>query len=97
MKNYMFPAVLYFVADDGDFMLHIEDLNVFAYGKTVEEAQHNANDLVDSYVSLSLRIDCEIPEATAFQDMLIRHPKQTVLLIETLVDEATNRVVSKRY
>lgn len=95
MKNYMFPGVLYFIAEDGDFMLHIEDLNVFAYGDSVEKVQHNALDLVNAYVDLSLKIDCEIPTPTTFEEMVQKHPKHTILLVETVVDPVENCVVVK--
>lgn len=95
MKNYIYPAVLYFVADDDDYMLHIEDLNVFAYGQNVEEAMHNANNLVASYIQLSLRIDMEIPDSTPYELMVQKHPKQTILLLEARVDEKTNKVIMK--
>ncbi len=96
MKSYIYPAILYYVPEDDDYMLHIEDLDVFAYGETVEEVQHNANDLLASYVQLSLRLLDDMPESTPFDQMRRKYPDYVVLLVEVVVDENTKKVIKKQ-
>lgn len=92
MKKFVFPAVLFFDETEQQYTIAIFDIEVFAEGKTVEEAVNTAQSYLDKYLECAFSYDVEIPEATPFETMIDMYPKNLVVLVESKLDDK-NRAI----
>lgn len=92
MKKFVFPAVLFFDETEQQYTIAMFDIQVFAEGKTVEEAVNNAQKFLDSYLQIAFSYDVEVPEATPFEKMIDMYPKNLVVLVESKLDDK-NRAI----
>ena len=70
----------------------IHNIEIFAEGKTVEEAVNTAQSYLDKYLECAFSYDVEIPEATPFETMIDMYPKNLVVLVESKLDDKNKAV-----
>ncbi|MGN1259337.1 MAG: type II toxin-antitoxin system HicB family antitoxin [Christensenellales bacterium] len=87
MKTYVYPAVIY-ENKDGTYYASIIDLNLLAVGDTEQDAFIQARNSLKSYFELSARFDTEVPEPSDFKLIKSKYPKQTVVMLDVLVNES---------
>ncbi len=92
MKKFSFPAVI-FRDDEADcFCVAISDVNIFCDGETVEQAHKRAGEFLNAYIDFALANDMEIPEPTPFKDVVLKYPKNLVVLVESIVDNKNKTI-----
>ncbi len=94
MKKYVYPAVVYYDEDALVYVVCIEDLGIIVEGDTVEEAHKRAGKFMDRYLQTALKEDMEIPDATEFDTVVTKHPKEMVVLVESTFDNK-NRPINE--
>lgn len=87
MKKFVYPAVIYYDNEIGQYILFIEDIGVYAYGQTMEEAHKKGEEMLATFLSYSLKFDCEIPEPTSYAEMKTQYAGKEILLIEVILDD----------
>lgn len=87
MKKFVYPAVEYYDESNELYILYIEDLGVFAYGSTIEEAHANAEDMLASYVSCALKMEADIPEPTPYAFLRDKYLGKDIMLIDVIFDD----------
>ncbi|HBP44115.1 MAG TPA: hypothetical protein DD621_05595 [Clostridiales bacterium] len=92
MKKFVYPAVLFYYAEEKQYTIAMFDIEVFAEGKTVEEAVNVAQVYLDKYLECAFSYGIDIPEATPFETMIDRYPKNLVVLVESKLDD-NNRAI----
>ncbi len=95
MKKYVYPAVVYYDEEAQVYVICIEDLGVIVEGDTVEEAHKMAGKFMDIYLQTAIREELEIPEATKFDEVVAKHPKEMVVLVESTLDNK-NRAINEK-
>lgn len=92
MKKFVYPAVLFYDAENEQYTLAMFDIEVYCEGKTVEAAVATAQLYLDKYLEIALNNEIEIPEASEFEVMIDKFPKNMVVLVESKLDDK-NRAV----
>lgn len=93
MRKFVYPAVIYYDDDIEQYILCIEDIGVYAYGTTMEEAHKKGEELLATFISYSLKFDCDIPEPTSYVEMKVKYTGKDIILVEVTFDEK-NRYIS---
>ena len=94
MKKYVYPAVVYFDEEAQVYVIYVEDLGIIVEGDTVEEAHKRASKFMDIYLTTALREELEIPEASEFEKVVANHPKEMVVMVESILDHK-NRPINE--
>ncbi len=94
MKNYVYPAVIYYDEDGETYVLVIEDANIYVEGDTVEEAHKRGGQFLAVYLECAHTNDCEIPTPSDFEKLVKDNPAQMVVLVEAVLDANNKRILS---
>ncbi len=92
MKKFVYPAVLFFDEAENQYTIAMFDIEVYAEGKTVEEAVSAAQDYLNKYLECAFAYEVEIPEATPFEQMIDMYPKNLVVLVESKLNDKNKAV-----
>lgn len=92
MKKFVYPAVLFYDKLENKYVIAMFDIEVYAEGKTVEEAVSNAQLFLNKYLEIAFAHEIEISEPTDFEEMIDRYPKNMVVLVESKLDDK-NRAI----
>lgn len=92
MKKFVYPAVLFYDKTEKQYTIAMFDIEVFAEGKTVEEAVNTAQSYLNKYLETAFSYEIEIPEATDFEQMIDMYPKNMVVLVESKLNDK-NRAI----
>lgn len=79
-----YPCVFYYDDESDTYTAAIHDLELFAEGKTVEEAFARAKDVLSTYLRYAKKLDEEIAEPTPFQEVQ-KGNKNIVCLVDVEV------------
>lgn len=82
MKKFVYPAVFYYDDDTKTYCAALDDLALYVEGDTVEQAHENASSALEIYISSCMRYEDDIPEPSSFDDIIEKHPRNIVLLVE---------------
>lgn len=85
MNKFVYPAVFYYDQNSKTYCAAIDDLALYTVGDTVEDAHKNASAVLETFVSTSLKYDFEIPTPSSFDELILKHPKNLVMLVECSV------------
>jgi predicted RNase H-like HicB family nuclease len=92
MKKFVYPAVLFYDETEQQYTIAMFDLQLYAEGKTVEEAVATAQAYLDKYLEMAFSYDVEIPEPSEFESMIDKYPKNMVVLVESKLNDK-NRAI----
>jgi len=76
-----YPCVFYYDDESDTYTAAIHDLELFAEGKTVEEAFARAKDVLSTYLKYAKKYDEEVAEPTPF-DVVKKESKNIVCLVD---------------
>lgn len=82
MKQFVYPAVLYFDKEDNSYTVAFHDISVFTQGETVEKAFLNAKDILRTYCETSMKLYNEVEMPSSFLDVKKKHPNDIVMMVE---------------
>ena len=85
MKSFVYPAVLFEDKENNAYSIAIYDLSLFTSGDTVEEAHKNMADMLTEYFNMVEDFGFDYAEASPFNEMIERFPKQLVVLVEAKI------------
>ena len=83
MKKFVYPAVLFYDKTEKQYTIAMFDIEVFAEGKTVEEAVNTAQAYLNKYLETAF---------TEFEQMIDMYPKNMVVLVESKLNDK-NRAI----
>ncbi len=92
MKKFVFPAVLFYDDTEQQYTIAMFDIEVFAEGKTVEDAVNTAQSYLDKYLECAFSYGVEIPEPTPFEQMIDMYPKNLVVLVESKLNDKNKAI-----
>lgn len=96
MAKFMYPAVVYYDDVINQYALAVYDVNVFADGKTMEEAYTMAKNYLKEYVEISLELNGFVPAASTFEAMRAKYEDETVVMLEVEIDEGLLKKYQKK-
>lgn len=83
MKQFAYPAICYYDADNETTTLLLPDTDIIASGENVEEAFWSAKNYLKSFIDWSIKFDAEIPQPTKYSEIVKANSRKSVLLIDT--------------
>ena len=66
MKQYVYPAVLYFDKEIENYVVAFHDLHLYTEGDTIEEAFVSAKEFLEAYFECAIEYNEEAENATEF-------------------------------
>ena len=84
MKKYVYPAVFYYDEQAKLYCAAIEDLALYIDGETVEQAHASAAEILKFFIDTSLKYGDDLPLASSFVEVVTKHPKNLVMLVEAM-------------
>ena len=87
MKQFVFPAVLYYYEEENVYTAAFPDMNVYCEGDTVEDTFIKAKNFLYAYCLCSQRVGNEIETPTKYLDVVKKYPKNIVLLIDCVIKD----------
>ncbi len=96
MAKFMYPAVVYYDDVINQYALAVYDVNVFADGKTMEEAYTMAKNYLKEYVEISLELNGFVPASSTFEAMQAKYEDETVVMLEIEIDEGFLKKYQKK-
>lgn len=96
MAKFMYPAVVYYDDVINQYALAVYDVNVFADGKTMEEAYSMAKAYLKEYVEISLELNGFVPAASTFKSMQEKYTEETVVMLEVEIDDGLLKKYQKK-
>ncbi len=96
MAKFMYPAVVYYDDVINQYALAVYDVNVFADGKTMEEAYTMAKAYLKEYVEISLELNGFVPNASSFEAMQEKYQDETVVMLEIEIDDGLIKKYQKK-
>lgn len=85
LHHYIYPAVFFKL--DNEYKVLIPDLNLTTEGNSIEEAFLFAKDYLRAYCTYALKFDMEVNFPSKFEDTQKQNPKNTILLLDALIDD----------
>lgn len=89
MKQFIYPAVLYFDNESNTYAVAFHDINVFTEGMTVEDAFLKAKSFLSSYCECAIKINGYVDEPSTYLDTVKKHKGEIVLLIDAQINDET--------
>ncbi len=87
MKKFIYPAIVYYDDSNEQFVLYFEDLGIFAYGDTMEQAHAEAVEVLGNYVEVAAMVDAEFPEPSTFAFLRSKFKGKDIVLVDVSVDD----------
>lgn len=88
MKRFIYPAVFYYDEATKTYCAAINDLSLYKDGDTVEDAHVNITEMLEVYINTAIKYEMELPEPSSFDEVVEKHPKNMVMLVEYNKDES---------
>lgn len=86
MKKCVYPLVVYANKEDNCYYGIFPDLDIMAYGDTVEETFLQALDNLQMFLEFAHKMDSEISSPSTYEETSMMNPKRVVLLEGVEVD-----------
>lgn len=87
MKQYVFPAVLHYFAEEDVYTAAFPDMNVYCEGDSVEDTFKKAKNFLQAYCLCSLRLGNPVEVPTTYLETVKKYPENIVLLVDCEVKE----------
>ena len=88
MKRCTYPLVVYANKEENCYYGLFPDLDVMAYGDTVEETFLQALENLQMYLDFASKMESEISSPSTYEETSVMNPKRVVLLESVEVDAA---------
>lgn len=89
MKKYVYPAILFESEEENVKVYNIffPDLDIVSSGETVEEAFLGAEDYLQAYLKIAVKMESQIPAPSTFEETEKMNPKRYILLASGEVED----------
>ncbi len=95
MKQFIYPAVLYYDKESESYAVAFYDINVYSEGETVEEAFVKAKEFLSAYCECAIKLNDYINPPTTYLDTVKKYKDEIVLLVDAQIDDTVVELQDK--
>ena len=85
MKKYTYQAVVFYDEENDKYILSLYDMGLMEEGDTVEEVHEKCKKSLGLFLRCAKVFESEVPEASTFESVMQKYPKNLCILVETSI------------